>query len=168
VIQSGTEALGNPGPHPLLLPLIFLDGEVVRITDSLHIHHQKLDDLEAAAGQHEYTGVLSGNPLELDFVSATRRLNFIGCGVNFSIKKIKCISLALNQLTKWRHSLELGRSDSQNSSKQESSTDSDSILASRADYLENTCHILLLEAESEQSRVHALSQAVSSYFLQAT
>lgn len=161
LIRSGIEALGNPSTHPLLLPVILLEREVNELTNRLSIHHQKLDDLEATAGQHEYSGIPVGDPLELDFVSVTRRLNFIGCGVTFDLVRIKCFLLALEQVTQWGHCLELRRSTDHSSNKQPGNNDRSSMLTARVDYLTHTCRILLLEAESEKTRVQALSQAVS-------
>jgi hypothetical protein len=160
LIRSGIEALGNPGTHPLLLPIILLDREVNAFTNGLRNYHHKLDDVEAIAGQHEYSGIPVGDPLELDFVSATRRLNFIGCGITFELVRIKCSLLALEQITQWGHCLELRRSTDHSSNKQ-SGNNGFSKLTARVDYLTHTCRILLLEAESEKSRVQALSQTVS-------
>jgi hypothetical protein len=165
-INRGIEAFGNPGTDPLLLPLIFLDKEVRMLVDRMRMHHKKLDDLENSAGQHEYNNVPLGNPLELDFVSTTRRLNFIGCGLSFDLVRIKCILLAFEQITHWRLSLASSRSYDHDSKDQSINNDSCVILTSRVEYLENTCRVLILEAESEQSRVHALSQAVSVQALQ--
>jgi hypothetical protein len=159
LIRSGIKALGNPDTHPLLLPVILLDREVNELTNGLSLHHQKLDDLEAIAGQHEYSGIPVGDPLELDFVSATRRLNFIGCGVTFDLVRIKSSLLALEQVAQWGNCLELRRNTDHSSNKQ-SGNDRSSMLTARVDYLTHTCRILLLESESEKSRVQALSQAV--------
>jgi hypothetical protein len=150
LIRSGIEALGNPGAHPLLLPVILLDREVDELTNGLSTHHQKLDDLEAIAGQHEYSGIPVGDPLELDFVLATRRLNFIGCGVTFDLVRIKSSLLALEQVTQWGHCLELRRNADHSSNKQSGNNDRFSMLTARVDYLTHTCRILLLEAESEK------------------
>jgi hypothetical protein len=126
-------------------------------------HHQKLDDMEAVTGQHEYSRVPSGNPLELDFVSTTRGLNFIGNGVGIDVLRLKCILSILEQLVEWGHALKEARigDDKAEIPSDNTQYEGEAIITEKIAYLKDTCNVLLIEAECEEKRVRALIQVVS-------
>jgi hypothetical protein len=149
--------------QPLLLPVLLVEPMVSDIYRRITIHHQKLDEMEAVTGQHEYSVIPSGNPLELDFVSTTRSLNFTGNGVGIDMLRLKCILSILEQLVEWGHALKEARIGDDRSEIPPNNTQSEgkAIITEKFAYLKNTCNVLLVEAECEANRVRALIQVVS-------
>src|SRR5438046_1246695 len=70
-VRSLIDSFEQHCSQPLLLPVLLVEPLVSDRYMRMNRHHQKLDDMEAQTGQHEYSRVPSGNPLELDFISTT-------------------------------------------------------------------------------------------------
>jgi hypothetical protein len=153
--------------QPLLLPVLLIELMVSDAYKRLNIFHQKLDEKEAITGQHEYSAIPSGNPLELDFVSTSRSLNSIGNGVGNDILRLKCVLSILEQLVEWGLALKEARMGDDRSEVPPNSTQSEgeAIITEKIAYLKDTCNVLLVEAECEERRIHALIQVVSCTLL---
>lgn len=149
--------------HPLLLPVLLVEPLVSDTYRRINIHHQKLVEIEAVTGQHEYSVIPSGNPLELDFVSTTRSLNFIGNGVGIHVLRLKCILSILEQLVEWGHALKEARirDDRAEIPPDNTQSEGEAIITEKIAYLKDTCNVLLIEAECQGNRVRALIQVVS-------
>lgn len=149
--------------RPLLLPVVLAEQLVQEIYAELNTQHHKLDLLQNSAGQHEYKGVQCGDPLELDFVSTTRRLNFIGNEVAMRVLRIKALLSTLDQVDEWERGFQGGGSMDHPAGIELDNvlTEGRDVLTTKIAYLRDTCNILLFEAEYEDKRVHALSQTVS-------
>ena len=63
--------------HPLQLPILAIELEIENINNRLHASDHEINDLEQSMGQHEYENTPRGSPLEIDFTTTTRKLNFI-------------------------------------------------------------------------------------------
>ena len=161
-IRSLLEPLEKHCGQPLLLPVLLVEPMVSDIYRRINIHHQKLDEMQAVTGQHEYSRIPSGNPLELDFVSTTRSLNFIGNGVGIDVSRLKCILSILEQLVEWGHALKEARIGDNRAEIPSDNTqyEGDAIVTEKTAYLKDTCNVLLIEAECEEKRVQALIQVV--------
>lgn len=148
--------------QPLLLPVLLVEPMVSDIYRRINVHHQKLDEIEAITGQHEYSRIPSGNPLELDFVSTTRSLNFIGNGVGIDVLRLKCILSILEQLVEWGHALKEARTGDDRAEivPDNSRYEGEAIVTEKIAHLKDTCNVLLVEAECEEKRVRALIQVV--------
>lgn len=148
----------------LMLPVLLTEQLVPEIYARFSIHHQNLDDLEAAAGQHEYSNLVRGDPLELDFVSSTGRLNFIGNGICIDVLRIKCTLSALAQMVEWGHVIEMQKRKGLNTATRLGNAlpEDATVLTAKIAYFRDTCNVLLVEAECEEKRIRALSEAVSS------
>jgi hypothetical protein len=162
-IRSLLDSFEKHRSHPLLLPVLLVEPMVSDIYRRINIHHQKLDEVEAVTGQHEYSIIPSGNPLELDFVSTTRSLNSIGNRVGIDILRLKCILSILEQLVKWGHALKEARIGDDRAEIPPDNTqhEGEALITEKIAYLKDTCHVLLVEAECEENRVRALIQVVS-------
>jgi hypothetical protein len=161
-IRSRLESFEKHCGQPLLLPVLLVEPMVSDIYRRFNVHHQKLDGMEAVTGQHEYSAVPSGNPLELDFVSTTRSLNFIGNGVGIDVVRLKCILSILGQLVEWGHALKEARTGDDRAEIPPDNTqyEGEAIVTEKIAYLKDTCSVLLVEAEYEENRVRALIQVV--------
>ena len=67
-LRSRIGSLDQHCVEPLMFPVLLTEQLIPEIYARFSIHHQCLDDLEATAGQHEYSNLARGDPLELDFV----------------------------------------------------------------------------------------------------
>ena len=62
--------------NPLFIPIILADLSVSSSFPRIHAADERLNELERSAGQHEWTDLIQGDPLNLDFTEATKQLNF--------------------------------------------------------------------------------------------
>jgi hypothetical protein len=142
--------------NPLILPLLLakpcIDLSHDRITDS----HDKINVLEECMGQHEYIGRPTGNPLDLDFLSTTRSLNWVANKIAVDTIRINGIMCALERMDAWAAKLKYIRIE--NSAKWK--TDGEEIIKDKMRFLMDDCRILLQEAEYEDKRVKCLIQVV--------
>lgn len=163
LIRSLLDSFEKHCGQPLLLPVLLVEPMVSDTYRRINIHHQRLDEIEAVTGQHEYSVIPSGNPLELDFVSTTRSLNSIGNGVGIDLLRLKCILSILEQLVEWGHALNEARIGDDRAEIPPDNTQSEgaAIITEKIAYLKDTCNVLLVEAEREENRVRALIQVVS-------
>jgi hypothetical protein len=156
--------------NPLLLPVYLAEPLVKASQERLSDSHQRLDELEESMGQHEYTGRPTGSPLDLDFLSTTRSLNWIGNKVGIDVLRLREMLLALQKLSLWESELNNGSQVTTSSNEERSVGYANSfqslkalpVITTRLDFAKDSCTILLLEAEYEEKRVRALIQVVSS------
>jgi hypothetical protein len=150
----------------LLLPLIILDSYVQLVTRWLQNNHLALERIAVNCGQTSYGDTPFSDlpdPLATDFVAATRRLTGMGHGTAHDMVKVNCILLALEQASKWSHSIESRRETTEKSNLQNNSDLDFTVMKAKAEYLKDTCNVLLLEAACAKSRIRDLSQAVRSH-----
>jgi hypothetical protein len=154
--------------HPLALLVYLLEPQVGSSDGRLHDSHAQLDELEETMGQHEYIGRPRGNPLELDFLSTTRSLNWIGNKIRIDILRLRELLVVLEKLGLWEtkvgnrnHDIE-GNDQSRSTSSEASfrGFELTSAFTARLEYLKDSCTVLLFEAEYDERRVRALIQVV--------
>jgi hypothetical protein len=160
MIRSGIRTLGLTSLHPLLLPIILLENRVDTKTSWLQYRHQELDQMGRTCGQYEYGGHPLPDPLDIDFVSLTRRLTRRGHGMPSGPLGIKCVISALEQATLWNQTFQSNRSKISIPIETPSMSRDSAILESRMEYLKDTCNVLLWEIECERARIHDLTRAV--------
>jgi hypothetical protein len=158
--------LGVTGLHLALLLVALFDEVVPGIVREVQIHYQELETLAVTCGQNRYDGLPLTDlpdPLDSDFVGATRLLTCIGHGNAANIVKTQCILLGLGQASSWLRSIELAKKMDCNTTSDFRSDRDATIFEARIDYLRNTCKVLLLEAEREKCRMQDMSQTVSRH-----
>ncbi|TVY84028.1 hypothetical protein LSUE1_G001785 [Lachnellula suecica] len=64
--------------HPLLTAALLSKLVIASTASRIQASDRSLNELEESTGQHEYINIPMKSPLELDFMAATRRLNFVG------------------------------------------------------------------------------------------
>jgi hypothetical protein len=148
--------------QPLLIPAVWAEFLVSEIYADLNTQHPKLGQLQTPAGQHKYPNVLSGDPLELDFVSSSRSLNFVSNEVAICVLRLKCVLSALDQMVEWERGFQRKSATDHRTETELYSAlaEGGTITIAKIAYLKDTCNVLLFEAECEGKRVQALSQAV--------
>jgi hypothetical protein len=164
-LRENEAMLYHPLGSPLQLAELNVEGSQIHLNDA----HAQLDELEEAMGQHNHTGRPIGNPLELDFVSTTRSLNAIGHQVAFDMVRLRELLLALEKMSMCI--LESLKFDPTVGGKEQAGDtqsgdwlqkfEGSPMIASRLEFVKDSCTVLLLEAEYEEKRVRALIQVVS-------
>jgi hypothetical protein len=101
-------------------------------------------------GQHEYIGRPTGNPLELDFLSTTRSLNWVANKIAVDIVRMKGMLRALERMGSWAAKLNSGKEKAEG----------EDVIGDKMGFLMDDCRILLEEAEYEDKRVKCLIQVV--------
>ena len=100
------------GLHPALLPVTLFNEVVLGIVREVQIHYQELETLAVTCGQNRYDGLPLTDlpdPLDSDFVGATRWLTCIRHGNAANIVKAQCMFLGLGQASSWLRSIELAK-----------------------------------------------------------
>lgn len=151
---------GNPdlSTHPLILPIAAVEREIDRTSRRIHRWDKDVNDLEEVMGQHEYEGRPVGNPLEMDFTSKTRRLNYLSKRVGVDILHSGYVKFSLEIIEAWKKGLIGGRSEylSMNGERICQGT------TEKITLMQEDCRSLLLLAEYEEKRMRVLIQAVCS------
>jgi hypothetical protein len=127
--------------------------------------------LEEAMGQHNHTGRPIGNPLELDFVSTTRSLDTIGHQVAFDVVRLRELVLALEKMSICI--LDSIKFDATVDGKEQAGDtqtgdwlqkfEGSPMIASRLEFVKDSCTVLLLEAECEEKKAYTRIDSSSEY-----
>lgn len=142
--------------HPLRLLIIAIQTQILRTSRRIHSWDKDINGLEEVMGQHEYEDRPLGNPLEMDFTSATRKLNHISKRVGVDILNLGFLTRSLDIVEKW-HSEILNKGERAfNGIKEVSCQEIKKEMA----LMKEECHSLLLLAEYEEKRMRILIQAV--------
>jgi hypothetical protein len=86
--------------HPLLTAALLSKIIITSIATRIQAVDQSLNELEETTGQHEYINIPMRNPLELDFMAATRRLNFVGRTLGVEKMRADATILTLELMSK--------------------------------------------------------------------
>jgi hypothetical protein len=128
----------------------------------------ELIKLEQVMGQHEWTNIPAGNPLELDYIATTRKLNFLVRILAVESMRLEGMLLTLERLAIYIKETARDTSftayDSGINISQMTTSEGSNEVEEKVAYLKNACQINLLRAAGHTKRVHALIQVVSSIF----
>lgn len=146
IIQTLTN---NPtlAPHPLYLPVLIAELSVESSAPRIQSAAQRLDGLERAAGQHEWLDVAMGDPLTLDFTSATKQLNFASRWLDMEVWRCKANLLVLENVKAeidFLRNFDAGNEGARDL--KEEGTRLKELIA----YHANTCHNFIHRAEFEK------------------
>jgi hypothetical protein len=106
-------------------------------------------------GQHEYEGRPLGNPLEMDFTSKTRKLNYLSKRVGVDILHLGYVKFSLENVESWSKSSICGGKESDGVGEPICHA-----MKERTTLMKEDCRSLLLLAEYEEKRMKILIQAV--------
>jgi hypothetical protein len=142
---------------PVMIPLLLAETAIEICHLKLGDADQDLNDLEEMMGLHEHLNRPRGDPLEMNFETATRRINFIGKRVALNAARVQAFTQVLEKLAGFKDDTLQGRDCGQERLEvQVSGGEVDDNLA----YLLDTCRVLSNQAEYEGKRVAGLTQAV--------
>ena len=141
--------------HPLLLPIAAIGREIDRTRRRIHRWDKDVDELEEVMGQHEYEGRPLGNPLEMDFTSKTRKLNYLSKRVGVDILHLGYVKFSLENVESWSKSSICGGKESDGVGEPICHA-----MKERTTLMKEDCRSLLLLAEYEEKRMKILIQAV--------
>lgn len=91
---------------------MMIDVSVQRLNE----HDCKMNDLEEIIGQHEYHDRPRGNPLELDFMSTTRSINYVTKRVAVDVCVLEAMLIVLQRITEWGLEVERTKHDGERQS----------------------------------------------------
>ena len=130
----------------------------------LNTYDCTMNDLEEMMGQHEYNDRPRGNPLELDFVGTTRRINHVTKRLAVDVCMLESMLLALERIEEWKRELEKQRRNDNELSPAYSAPEEidkgSSIVDEKIAYLKDTCHLQVSGAKFQEKRISALIQVV--------
>jgi hypothetical protein len=127
--------------------------------------------LEQVMGQHEWDNIPIGNPLELDYIATTRRLNFLVRTLAVESMRLEGTLLTLECLAIYTKEITAGDKGSTecdsgtNKTSQIKTHEGSNEIEEKVAYLQNACQVNLVRAAWDTKRVQALIQVVSSIFL---
>lgn len=144
--------------QPLLAPLLLIEIALDDCHRLLSSHTDHLNDLQDEVGQREYGDRPIANPLSIDFVATTRKLNSSGRSFASIVATLQSFKMVLEKMVEFRKDLLLD--------KDEGEQDSEGMISNKIGYLFDTCRVLLTHAEYDGKRIAFLIQVVSDALLQ--
>jgi hypothetical protein len=149
IIQTLTN---NPSlaPHPLYLPVLIAELSAESSAPRIQSAAQRIDGLERAAGQHEWVDLAVGDPLALDFPSATKQLNSASRWLNMEIWRCKANLLVLENV---KAEIDFLRNCDAGNKGGRDLKEEGTRLKELIAYHANTCHNFIHRAEFENQRL---------------
>lgn len=148
--------------QPLYLAALITEVVVDSSNDRISLFVLSLKKLEEAMGQHEYSNIRRGDPLKLDLMKATRRLNFFVRNFTIEIMRLGSILLTLEQIQ--QHRAYIGSSREPRKVEIDFDTLGEDVgeqMDEKIAYLKNACQNTLLRAEFQLQLAQSLIQVVS-------
>lgn len=147
--------------HPSLMLAVASEPMIDLCVQRLNETDCKMNDLEETIGQHEYHNRPRGNPLDLDFMGTTRRINFVTKQIAVDICRLEASLLALERIAEWETEIEKNEWDPSGQSPiPREIYHGSSVVNEKIAYLKDTCRIQLLDAKYQEKRISALIQFV--------
>ena len=81
--------------------MVAIERELERTSRYIHKWDKDINGLEEEMGQHEYSSRPLGNPLDMDFTKAMRKLNHISKRVGVDILNLGFVKLSLETTESW-------------------------------------------------------------------
>ena len=148
--------------QPLYLAALITEVVVDSSNDRISPFVLSLKKLEEDMGQHEYSNIRRGDPLKLDLMKATRRLNFFVRNFTIEIMRLGSILLTLEQIQ--QHRAYIGSSREPRKVEIDIDTLGEDVgeqMDEKIAYLKNACQNTLLRAEFQLQLAQSLIQVVS-------
>jgi hypothetical protein len=141
----------------LLIPCLVIQIALSTNAERIQVADVKLNSLEETTGQHEYINRPLGNPLEIDFITVTRTLNFLARVLGIEKMRLGSTLLALDLISKEFRELEKHGPGSP----EDRAAAREMIEEMAADHI-NSCRNLILRAEYQEGRVKNQVSVVGS------
>jgi hypothetical protein len=84
--------------HPLVVPALIAELVIDVCSEKVNLSDLTLNNLEESMGQHPYMNRPIGNPLELDFISTTRQINFESRKLGLDTARLRGVLLAIEMI----------------------------------------------------------------------
>jgi hypothetical protein len=150
--------------HPLFIPIILADLSILSSSPRIHAADERLNELERSAGQHEWAGLIQGDPLNLDFTEATKQLNFTSRWLTMEIWRCKTNLLTLENIRSEIDLLLPGCEGCEDKVLDVKLKEEGTMLKEMIAYHINTCDNLILRAEFEHKRCQTPSYVYSEFY----
>jgi hypothetical protein len=148
--------------HPLYLATRVIEVVVGCCVERLQTRKHTLSKLEELTSQHEYKDLEKGDPLQLDLMTTTSRLNFVARNLGSETMHLKWILLTLEEIAKYTQDL----TSTYNRNVSRKGMNSDDLCLLRMDEdiakLKNACETYLDRVECLSKRKEVLIQVVST------
>lgn len=147
--------------QPLLLPVVSSENMVDVCQERLKQTEVKLKGLEALMGQHEYKNRPQRNPLDIDFLAATRTLNYVSKKVAKDIMRLGSLIGVLQKIREFKKDID--RDELEESGRIPNSETVEMgprVMDEKIEYLMDNCRALVAVAEYQQKRAATLIQVV--------
>jgi hypothetical protein len=156
LLEKQLQAYKHWCDQPVMIPLLLVETVVEICHLKLGAADQDLNDLEEKVGQHEHFNRPRGDPLVIDFETATRKINFTGKLVALNTARLLAFRRVLEKLAAFKYDTLQGSGRHEGLDVQASRGEAEDRLA----YLLDTCYVLSNQAEYEEKRIAGLTQAV--------
>ncbi|KAH8772028.1 hypothetical protein F5882DRAFT_506105 [Hyaloscypha sp. PMI_1271] len=160
--DTSKEQIHDLAVHPLLLPIAAIGREIDRARRRIHRWDKDVDELEEVMGQHDSEGRPLGNPLEMNFTSKTRKLNYLSKRVGVDILHLGYVKFSLEIVESWNKSSICGGKESLDGVGEPICH----AMKEKTILMKEDCRLLLLLAEYEEKRMKVLIQAVYQFMAQ--
>lgn len=148
--------------YPLVLPALIAELVIDICSERVNISNLTLNNLEESMGQHQYMHRPIGNPLELDFISTTRQINFESRKLGLDTARLRGVLLAiemiLGETEKTRSNLR--PIESETTTSLPAAPDGFCIMDDMIANLVNSCKNTLARVEYETKRTQTLISVV--------
>ena len=166
-LYSAEEFLSQPHSIAVAIAEALMESSAERLQHSqiyLQKHRKEM-------GQNKFEEQPGGNPLEVDFVAATRSLSWVDNKVAVQAVRLAGLLSVLEQITLWNNGLKTLRAEANEGGNQRPQCRGGDIreevlLGEKISYLVETCRSLSRETEYMDNRVKSLMHSVSKPRLQ--
>ncbi|TVY39380.1 hypothetical protein LSUB1_G004334, partial [Lachnellula subtilissima] len=156
--------------HALLTAALLSKIVITTTANRIQALDRNLNELEENAGQHEYINIPMNNPLEIDFIAATRRLNFVWRTLGVERMRAGTMILTLEVMGKevdeLRKLIPTAASASDDGKGSETHEDATRMVGELITCHMNECQNLALRAEYEEKRTQTQLAVVYQFMTQ--
>ena len=155
-------AIGHLSCQPMLLPAVAGEHVLTLSLEKIKDAERRLGKLEEATGQHTFSTRPKGDPLQLDFIVATRSLNSTSMTLGVVEMRLKAILATLRTLVDFIDHLQPSTSKGRMA---DSASDS-GLLKEYVAYLTSLADNMLLRTRFNQERTQTQLQVVYNFMSQ--
>jgi hypothetical protein len=160
----GLEERRNSCEDPLLLAALIAEKVICICIERVNTSDSILNELEDSMGQHEFLHRPGGNPLELDFDTATRKINTQRRKLVLDTTRLRGVSFALKLISDESKKITMEESlkstDSGTTTCLPVAPNEFYMMDEMSSYLMNACENTLLRVEYEIKRAETLLAVV--------
>jgi hypothetical protein len=148
--------------HPLYLATQVIEVVVSSYIERIQTRTYTLSELEEDTGQHEYENLEKGDPEQIDFMTMTRKLNFVARNLGSETMHLNWILLTLKKIAKYTEDLAGTKASSLSENSMNSEYRCLRKMEEDNECLENACETYLFRVNCLRERKESLLQVVST------